>query len=78
MAKLSKRQMGQLETLLTTIRASLTAGMSIEIVLTEHTCTVELLDDVGATLLATDVDGPPAEQIQQVLEVVEEGSVYVS
>lgn len=76
MAKLSKRQVGQLETLLTAIRASLSDGMSIEIVLTEHTCTVELLDGVGATLAATDVDGPPAEQIQQVLEAVEEGAVY--
>lgn len=76
MGKLNKRQTQCLHAALTLLQAALHDDMAIEILLTEQTCEVTLLDPVGAPVLQTSVADVPTDQVLQVLEALDEEPVY--
>lgn len=76
MATLNARQQRQLNEIFAALQAELRDGVSLEIILTEDECRVDLYDIIGETLFPDTAVGTPAEQISTGLELLREEPVH--
>lgn len=76
MPRLHPRQAKALDDLLAAVSRLLTAGESVEIVVTEAECRVDIYDAVGAPLASGDGVGALSEQLTTVLTLLQEEFVH--